>query len=650
MNPSRRAFRFGVHTVFVAACCSALGQAAERPNILWITLEDMSPTLACYGDPSARTPNIDAFARQAVRYTHAFSTAPVCSPSRACLITGVYATSLGNPHLRCAIPIPDDFKGYGAYLRAAGYFTSNNYKTDYNLINEPAFIAQAWTRNGNGSHWRNREPGQPFMSVFNYVDTHQSRSSAQSEEDFERLIGSRLKPEQRADPAHVRVPGFYPETPAARKAMARHYDCITFIDAKVGQTLRELEADGLADDTIVFFYSDHGMGMPRGKRLLHDSGTHVPLLIRFPAKWRHLAPAESGGTTDRLVSFVDFAPTVLSLAGVPIPKHMQGTPFLGKAAGPQREFIYTARDRVDEAIDTARGVRDKRWLYLRNYRPHLSWAPPEAYSDTSTFRRELLEMARQGKAGTGPTAWLAATRPLEELYDTVADPDQLRNVASDSAHAKTLERLRAKLRAWVIETRDVALLPESDVTQRSAGRTPYEIARTVGKYPFERVLAVAELVGDAKAASKQRALLKDDDAGVRYWAAVGCRANADLVKSARAELQHALRDPSADVRIEAAGALLDQQSDAAALDVLRRELDSNDGAAILHAARTIELLGDRAKPLTADVSKFLVGLRAEEKKTNDARSERRRFITYIRFSLEAFLAAIGDPTAQPWRG
>src|SRR5688500_1986456 len=399
-----------VPLVFALTCASApFGWAADGPNILWITVEDMSPSLACYGDPSARTPNIDAFARQAVRYTHAFSSAPVCSPSRACLITGVYATSLGNPHLRCAIPIPREFKAYAAYLREAGYFTSNNAKTDYNLVDEPAIIAAAWTRNGGRSHWRNREPGQPFMSIFNFTDTHQSRSSAQSEEDFERLIRYRLKLEQRADPARVRIPGFFPDTPGTRKAMARYYDCISFIDAKVGQTLRELETDGLADDTIVFIYSDHGMGMPRGKRLLHDSGTHVPLLIHFPPKWRHLAPAEPGATTNRLVSFVDFAPTVLSLAGVPIPRHMQGTAFLGTAAGSPRDFIYTARDRVDEAFDTARAVRDNRWLYIRNYRPDLSWAPPEAYSDTSTSRRELLGLARDGKAGTGATAWLAPT-------------------------------------------------------------------------------------------------------------------------------------------------------------------------------------------------------------------------------------------------
>jgi arylsulfatase A-like enzyme len=208
----------------------AAAVAAERPNVLWITAEDMSPNLGCYGAPVARTPHLDAFARQAVRYTRAFATAPVCAPSRACLITGVYATSLGNPHLRCEMPIPADIKGYPTYLREAGYFTSNNVKTDYNLRDEAAFTRATWDRSDPKAHWRQRRPGQPFFAVFNLMETHQSRSSVWPWEQFEKEIGARLQPDERTDPAKVKLPPFYPDTPLARRTLARYYDCIQAMD------------------------------------------------------------------------------------------------------------------------------------------------------------------------------------------------------------------------------------------------------------------------------------------------------------------------------------------------------------------------------------------------------------------------------------
>ncbi len=630
-------FRRTLRPLFLIAlwlCATALVRSADRPNILWLTLEDMSPNLGCYGDAFARTPNIDAFAHQAVRYTHAFAPAPVCSPTRACLITGVYATSLGNPHLRCEIPIPKEFKGYAAYLRDAGYYTSNNAKTDYNQRDEQAFIRQAWTRCSTNAHWRQREPGQPFMSVFNYFETHQSRTSAWPKEQFEREIGSRLPAGQRADPKRAPLPGFYPDIPAAHEAMARYYDCVSAADRRVGDALRELDTDGLADNTIVFVYSDHGMGMPRGKRLLHDSGLHVPLLIRFPAKWRQLAPAEPGATVDRLVSFVDFAPTLLSLVGLPIPPHMQGVAFLGAAAGPAREFVFGARDRVDEAFDTARSIRDARWLLIRNYRPHLSWAAPEGFSDTSTFRRELVTMARAGRAGTGATAWLAPTRPVEELYDTVADPQQLNNLAADPRNRATLERLRKRLRQWLLETRDIAFLPEPDVAARSDALTPYAMARQPGLYPLERVLASAERVGAADAADVQRKDLRDADPAVRYWAAVGLRANAAAAKGARTELEGALREASASVAIEAAGALLALAPHPAALKRLETELKSADHNLVVHAARTLELLGTRAQPLAAELRQRLTDARK-----NDAKDFRE---LYVRFALESLVRQLEE--------
>jgi len=301
---------------------SAAAPGPARPNILWLTAEDLSPHLGCYGDPYARTPVLDGLAARGVRYTQAFATAPVCSPARSCLITGMYATTLGTQRLRSQFPVLPEIRGFSAELREAGYHCSNNVKTDYNLGGEAAFIADAWDESSPGAHWRNRRSGQPFFAVFNFMTTHQSRTSVWSHEEFEREIGSKLSAEERHDPAAANLPPYYPETAEARRAWVRYHDCITKMDQEAGELLAQLEADGLAEDTIVFFYGDHGMGMPRGKRVLYDSGLRVPLIVHFPEKWRFLAPAPAGGTSDRLVSFVDFAPTVLSLCGIPIFDHL----------------------------------------------------------------------------------------------------------------------------------------------------------------------------------------------------------------------------------------------------------------------------------------------------------------------------------------
>ena len=623
--------------LLLGALVAARAIAADRPNILWITAEDMSPNLGCYGDRFARTPQLDAFAREAVRYTHAFSVAPVCSPSRATLITGVYANSLGNPHLRCAMPLPAGFVGYAGSLRAAGYFTTNNVKTDYNLRDEARLVREWWNVCSAKAHWRQRAPGQPFMAVFNLMETHQSRTSVWPEEQFEREIGRQLSPAERADPSRVPLPPFYPDLPAARKAMARYYDCIAVMDQKAGKILRELESDGLVNDTIVFFYADHGMGMPRGKRLLHNSGLQVPLLIRFPKKWAHLAPAAPGTTVDRLVSFVDFAPTLLSLAGVPVPGHYQGTAFLGPAAGSPQRYVYGARDRVDEAFDTARTVRDERWVYIRNYRPDLSWAQPEGYSDGSPFRRELLARAQAGELGAGRTAWLAPTRPREELYDAIADPHQLRNVADDPGERETLTRMRSVLREWLLRIRDASFLPEEEMLARTQGAAPYELARSPGRYDFERILAAAERVGDPAAVAQQRAWLTDRDPGVRTWAALGLAANPDGGRQAKGELERALADNAPAVRIEAAGALVRAGQDEKPLELLGREAESADGNIAVHATRTLQLLGEPAQRFLPRFRERLTQLRAGPQ-TDSA--------LYLSFSLEAMIRR-WDTSAAP---
>ncbi len=605
--------------------------AADRPNILWLTAEDMSPNMGCYGDAQALTPRLDEFAQQGVRYDRAFATAPVCSPSRSCLITGMYATSLGTQRLRSAFPVPPDVKPFTMPLRDAGYYCTNNVKTDYNMRDEKDFIRQAWDKSSAKAHWRGKRAAQPFFAVFNFMTTHQSRSSAWSHEEFEKEVGSQLSLGERHDPAHITPPPFYPDTAESHRAWARYHDCITLMDRQAGEILDQLAADGLAEDTIVFFYADHGMGMPRGKRCLQDSGLRVPLIVRFPKKWAHLAPSAPGTASDRLVSFVDFAPTVLSLCGVkPLPQ-FQGNAFLGADAGKPRDFIYGARDRVDEAFDVARSVRDGRWLYIRNFMPHLPWMQPEAYSDASTFRQELKRLAAADQLEGGAKMYAAPQRPLEELYDTAADPNQLHNLASDAAHEKTLDSMRTELRHWQLESRDAGFLTEPDMWSRLKDtETPRSLAQDDTRYPLARLLDAADAVGRDDQSPHQREWLRDADAGIRYWAALGLRAQQQLGAADRAALKAALQDSAAGVRIEAATALASHGESDAAISVLTAALYDDSREIALHAARALELLGPAAHSARDDMQTVLAKAR-EAEATGDTMA------MFIRFALEAAL-------------
>lgn len=632
-RPVRSASSVFLSIILLSSFCLSLlaAEPARRPNILWITAEDISPNLGCYGDNYAHTPHLDAFARESVRYTHAFASAPVCSPARSCLITGMYATSLGTQRLRSQFPVPKDVRGFAALLREGGYYTANNVKTDYNIRGERAFVRDCWDDCSTKAHWRGRKPGQPFFAVFNLMTTHQSRASVWSAEQFEREVGAKLTPGERHDPAKAPLPPYYPDTPEARRTWARYHDCLTAMDKEAGALLKQLAEDGLDNDTIVFFYGDNGMGLPRGKRCLWDTGLHEPLLVRFPEEFRNLAPAPAGGTTDRLVSFVDFAPTVLSLCGVKIPSQMQGVAFLGEAAGPPRGFVFGARDRVDEAFDLSRSVRDRRFLYIRNFMPHLSWMPPENFSDGSTFRRELKRLASDGKLRAAQLTYAAPRKPLEELYDTDADPYQIHNLASDSVHSATLEKMRRTLREWLLATRDAGFLTEPQVWERIGPKgTPRELAQDDAKYPLARLLDAADLVGRPEAVAQQMKLLRDADDGIRYWAAVGLHAAGQSAEPARPALREAMSDPSAVVRIEAAAALADLGETNQALRILEKELRSTQSEVALHAARALELLGKRGQPAWPAMREVLDDVRRKEKTAGDA-------AMFLRFSLESAL-------------
>jgi N-sulfoglucosamine sulfohydrolase len=437
----------------------------RRPNILWISVEDMSPHLGVYGDPLARTPALDRLAAQSVRFTRAFSTAPVCAPSRAAIITGMYQTAIGAQHMRTtedgvpelpgpylAVP-PFYVKAFPEYLRAAGYYTTNRVKTDYQF-GVPFTI---WDDVSQTAHWRNRgDRAQPFFSVFNLMVTHESSI-------FPSSPARKGKPLV-TDPAAIRVPPYYPDTPVIREDLARMYDNIADMDGQVAAILRELEEDGLADDTVVFFWSDHGDGVPRAKRSLYDSGLRVPLMIRWP---KGLGPGPAPATTsDRLVSLLDLAPTVLRLAGVPVPAHLQGEVLVGPSSRPSRQFIFAARDRMDIEYDMMRSARDGRFLYIRNFQPELPYAGHITYRNQSAIIQEWFRLQAAGSLAGPPALWMRTSRPAEELYDTVDDPHQVRDLSADPGHGPTLERMRAAVAGWMRDIGDQGLINEAEMIQR----------------------------------------------------------------------------------------------------------------------------------------------------------------------------------------
>ena len=430
----------------------------SRPNILWISLEDTTPRFGCYGDPVARTPNIDRLAAGGCRFPNAFSTAGVCAPSRSAIITGMYQTSIGTHHMRTAhtnqhtpdMPTPYSavpppyVKTFTEYLRGAGYYCTNNSKTDYQFTPP----STAWDDCSNTGHWRNREERQPFFSVFNPTVTHESGM-------WERENGRPLT----TNPDDVQLPPYLPDTPKSRAALARHYDNLAIADARVGELLAQLEEDGLAENTIVFLWSDHGEGLPRGKRWPYDAGIRIPLIVRWPGE------LQPNSVSEQLVSLIDLGPTVLSLCSVEAPQHLQGQPFLGLHAR-EREYIFATRDRYDESYDMVRAVRDKRYKYIRNYypeKPYLLWIP---YRNRHPIMQEMWRLHAAGELEGDAAVMFQYPRPAEELYDVANDRYELNNLASDAAHADVLKRMRGALAQWQSDFGDMGDIPEEQMLAR----------------------------------------------------------------------------------------------------------------------------------------------------------------------------------------
>ena len=448
-------------------------QSPQLPNILWISVEDISTRLPAYGDHSIKTPNIDRLAKEGITYTHAYSTVGVCAPSRSSIITGMYPVSIGShnmrtgPHYAFREPEKETYKDYYGqkdingrnvpeyatvppsfvkcfteYLRAAGYYTSNNAKTDYQF-NSPI---TAWDEIGREATYKNRKAGRPFFAVFNHEITHESRIFMKKEDPM------------LADKSKVNIPKYFPELPVVRQDVGRAYSNIMELDKQVGDLLQELDEQGLLENTIIFFWSDHGGPLLRQKRAVGNSGLHVPLIVRMP-------DGQMAGTKiDDIVSLMDLGPTVMSLAGLTPPDYMHGKAFLGKhRSKSHHQYAFGSADRFDEAVDMSRSVIDGRYVYIRNFRPELPLIYRNAYREQIDMTKAMIEMDQRGELTGGAAYIFMKTKPMEELYDLMSDPDEIHNLAESFKHQPKLKELRNALSAWQLEVGDLGFVPEYDL-------------------------------------------------------------------------------------------------------------------------------------------------------------------------------------------
>ena len=572
----------------------------EKPNIIWLNVEDLSPMLGAYGDEYATTPNLDQLAKEGVLFSNAYATAPICAPSRSAMVTGLHATSLGTQHLRSELERPDHVKAIQEYMQEAGYFTSNYGKTDYNF--DPAGFFDYWEQDL--APWRGRKEGdeRPFFSFFVFGITHEG--SGNNLDRYQNAVKD-LPKALFHNPDQAEVPPYYPNTPEMRELWAHYYDCATAMDRMVGEVIQNLKDDGLYDDTIIIFYSDHGNGLPRYKRWLNNSGLHVPFIVYVPEKFNNLMNHEPGSKNNNLVNFADLAPTTLSLAGEPIPDHMQGIPFMGNEIGEAREYMVAARSRADNMYEVSRSVRDDRYIYIRHYMPHMPYIQPGYIFSDKKLSFKYLRQARSTMELPPASEKMWHPKPIEELYDLQDDPMELNNLAGNPDYQDKKEELKDALHQSILINRDAGFLFEPEMMMRGAASTVYEMAHDNSQYDLPNILAAAEMVGVASI-EETIAKLEEDDSGVRFWALMNLRSMGEDASPAIEDVKKRLSDESPSVAILAAETLglLDQCGDET-IKVLSNYLQDDRPWVALMAARSTELIGEKAKPLVPVLQQVL---------------------------------------------
>ncbi|HKK10460.1 MAG TPA: sulfatase-like hydrolase/transferase [Bacteroidales bacterium] len=621
-----------VASVILLSCNTNETSQLPPPNVVLLIAEDVSPELGAYGNEYATTPNIDALASDGMVYDFALTTAPICAPSRSTLASGLYATSLGTQHLRSETPFPEDLKTLPELLSQNGYFTTNRDKTDYNF--DPEGMWDHWS--SEYSPWRNRPEGKPFYSFINIGPSHEG--SVNSIEKYNDFVKD-LPPEKFHDPTKVEVPPYYPDTPEIREIWAHYYDILTLLDMNIGNVLDMLQEDGLMDETIVIFIADHGFGMPRYKRWLNITGMHVPFIVYAPEKYQHLIPGfQQGGHNIDLVSFIDLPPSILNMAGAEVPDYMQGKPILGENAQPERKFAFGARDRADDMFEMLRSVTNGNFIYIRHFMPHLSYMQPGfIYSDRKEAFRELRKAHKQGITNEEQEK-LWNEKPVEELYDLKNDPKELNNLAENEEFNEIKQNLQKKLYDWMVETKDLGLLPEAEYMMRSEGSTPYEYARS-GNYHPEEILEAAKMVGKAE---EYKILEKTvhEDSGVRYWSVIALMQKENLSNESINSLNNLLADQSPAVQIAAAELLSLRTNSKEAVQTLGKWVQDDRPWLAMQAARSILLVGENARPLIPVMYQVL------EKNLGEPDAKRKykdfNYAAFTSWSLEWALQELGE--------
>lgn len=601
---------FTVFILFVAVIFSGCTKKAptDLPNILWLTSEDNSPFFGCYGDTFATTPNFDKLASEGFLYTHAYANAPVCAPTRNTILTGVYACSNGNEHMRSFYPKSDIVKTYPEYLHQAGYYCTNNVKTDYNLGNFDD--KSIWDDCSNKAHYNNRPTGKPFFSVFNNTVSHESSIHKYTPDSL-----------LRHRPENVPLPPYHPATPEMKHDWAQYYDKVEDLDTWVGGMLKELEEAGLAENTIVFYYGDHGGVLARSKRYVYESGTHIPFIVRIPEKYKYLFPDKKPGLkVDRLVSFVDLVPTLLSIAGVPIPEYLQGSAFLGKQKTEDPEYAFMFRGRMDERFDMCRAVRDQKFRYIRNYMPYRIYGQHLEYLWLAPSVGSWEKAYLNGECNEIQSAFWNK-KPVEELYDTENDPWEVKNLANDLDYKGVLERMRAANKEWVARIYDAGFIPEADRIDRT-GETPmYDYMRS-GKVNFKEIMEAAEIATLSKVENMEalKTYLKSDESAVRYWGATGLLILGENARPAIEDLKTAITDKSTNVVAVAAEALYNLGEKEIAKNALLSVLENRNEFARCHALNVIDCINDKSPEMIAGVVKMINNAESNSRNKYDMRS------------------------------
>ncbi len=548
--------------------------AQQKPNILWVTIEDTSPQfIGCYGNQDARTPVIDQLASEGIRFTNAFSTGTVCSPSRSCIITGVKTYKMGTGNHRSNYPVPEFIKGFPFYLQQQGYYTTNNAKTDYNVANAGQFTNEAWNESSGKAGWEGRKPGQPFFAVFNFMDSHQSRTMTESYSWYLKNVLEELQEKERIGDNNFEMPPFYNNSPEMRKHFARVYNSIKLTDNKIGELLARLEKDHLKDSTIIFFYADHGEGEPRGKTNGINLGYRVPFVIWVPEMYKNLSPwGKRGVVTDELIDFEDLAPTIISLAGGTVPDYLSGRILIGKNRSKPTDHLILSADRSDNGIDMVRSVTDGKYMYSRNFMPFMPEARYIRYMEIGEIKQQMRKDLAENKLNPLQKS-LFEDRPAEFLFDIENDVWETKNLVADPAFRTVLDKMRSQLKTEILQARDVLFLPEYEIGLISETTTPYAYRLTDQNFPVAEIYDAASLSGfrGKDIADKQAKLLGSTNRVVRYWAILGLRSqNTEISIFYSKQIIQAMSDSYPPVAVTAAAIAYQQFGDKLATENLKK--------------------------------------------------------------------------------